>query len=571
MPLMLLLLPLMLSTGVSSVATRTADAGTRGSGAGALHAGGSAPEHLREQQQAPMQLGRARSEGTEQAGQYAALHPLTSKNVPARSASDESSAEGVDIARASTENDGSGSGTSSGSSSGSSARRLAATRAGSGAEGEGGEGKQQPALVDGTNRSSSSASTARHDGISDDTGVAAQRLLRPAATAAAPLPKPEPRPQQQNQDPDAMDHGEADPMVVVVPPYEQFRYDIAMSTGSRPQYGATFSTCLVGLMASGAMGAARRLHLLLSDGSLLARHSLLYNLAHMPTAVRLSLYDMEGGSRSMRARNVFYQLSWLGGWGVAGWVAGLLLTPDLPAPSGPATPPTLTTVADAATAVVKDRTRSSGSSTTSTTSTSNQVKGPVAATEPAGRRRGEERLLQAAEAGVNPVDGDRDIGGGGGGGDDSDPHLSNLPTLLLEDDVWPVDDFPRKLHDVVAQAARRTRGGPFAIKLWGAQGLYLSDGRLRRRLAACFLQYTDQKYERQRRYKESQPHQPHQQQPPRAFPRVTVFDSGRSLLQHVGAASSLFGGAADNGRYHRACSFPFLEKLPAEDEPGDWI
>lgn len=365
--LMLLLLPLMLSTGVSSVATRTADAGTRGSGAGALHAGGSAPEHLREQQQAPMQLGRARSEGTEQAGQYAALHPLTSKNVPARSASDESSAEGVDIARASTENDGSGSGTSSGSSSGSSARRLAATRAGSGAEGEGGEGKQQPALVDGTNRSSSSASTARHDGISDDTGVAAQRLLRPAATAAAPLPKPEPRPQQQNQDPDAMDHGEADPMVVVVPPYEQFRYDIAMSTGSRwaaptlltvrtgacpvtfetdrnareqpctapeplchqrrpdvhrPQYGATFSTCLVGLMASGAMGAARRLHLLLSDGSLLARHSLLYNLAHMPTAVRLSLYDMEGGSRSMRARNVFYQLSWLGGWGVAGWVAG---------------------------------------------------------------------------------------------------------------------------------------------------------------------------------------------------------------------------------------------------------
>lgn len=70
---------------------------------------------------------------------------------------------------------------------------------------------------------------------------------------------------------------------------------------------------------------------------------------------------------------------------------------------------------------------------------------------------------------------------------------------------------------------------------------------------------------------ESQPHQPHQQQPPRAFPRVTVFDSGRSLLQHVGAASSLFGGAADNGRYHRACSFPFLEKLPAEDEPGDWI
>ncbi|PNH09279.1 hypothetical protein TSOC_004094 [Tetrabaena socialis] len=357
-----------------------------------------------------------------------------------------------------------------------------------------------------------------------------------------------------------------------------------------PQYGATIASCLVGLLASGAMLHASALHLLLSDARLL-NFSLIHNLAHMGGAVRVSLYDMQGASTSMRARNVFYQL---------------LRTPDLV--PGPIPALGSEAVADAAAAAAR---LGAGGTT-------------AAGEEQPGD--GKKRSLLAAAAEAAAMQGTLDVGGSGGG--------SDLPSVFLEDDVWMVDDFPRKMHTVAAHASRRTGGGPFVIKLysntgryaapavirqrhakecnatatvfppvanaaatagtpadvgavlltpyamqgaslqgyrakprsyrWGAQGLYFSDGALRRRLLACYLQYTGRKWERQNRYKD--------------WPlkmclgamHVASFDSGRSLVQHIGASSSLFGDANTNAKYHRACSFPFVERLPSEDLPADW-
>ncbi|EFJ49663.1 hypothetical protein VOLCADRAFT_120734 [Volvox carteri f. nagariensis] len=382
------------------------------------------------------------------------------------------------------------------------------------------------------------------------------------------------------------------PNPIVVPPLQGYKYDIALSTGYRSLYGATFASCLVGLMASGAMLHARALHLLLSDAKLL-NMSLLHNLAHMGTNVRMHP-DM----------SPFFGV----------YPPRLLRVPDL-LPGG--------------------------------------QYGSTPASNPAHRQL-------AADAGLGPGPGP----GAGATGSAVALGGSDLPSVFLEDDVWPVDDFPRKMHLVASLAAVRTGGLPFVIKLylhsgtygypaviraehaktcnvtvtqfpipehpegnsdfkpafkgaveggpgavlvtafprssgssgdagnstdtggstgsgdgdpslsgyrpipriykWGAQGLYFSDGLTRRRLADCYLHYTARSFEKQRRYKD--------------WPlkmcladlNINVYDSGRSLVQHIGAASSLFGDASTNSRYHRACSFPFLEKLPSEDEQSDW-
>ncbi|GLI61990.1 hypothetical protein VaNZ11_004559, partial [Volvox africanus] len=171
---------------------------------------------------------------------------------------------------------------------------------------------------------------------------------------------------------------------VISPALHDFVYDIAMSSGHRPLFGATFGSCLVGLMASGAMLHARALHLLLSDAKLL-NFSLVHNLAHMGTNVRVSLYDMAGASTSMRARNTFYQL---------------LRVPDLMPGS------------------------------------------------PSGQTRSVAAESAVALAG------------------------SDLPTVLLEDDVWLVDDFPRKLHRIASLAAERAVGSSFVIKIYIHSGRY---------------------------------------------------------------------------------------------------
>ncbi|KAG2500617.1 hypothetical protein HYH03_001384 [Edaphochlamys debaryana] len=445
----------------------------------------------------------------------------------------------------------------------------------------------------------------------------------------------------------------ADLPPVQVPPYGQFSYDVALSSGFRSQYGATFASTLAGLLASGCLappGGPARLHLLLSDARLL-NVSLVHNLAHMASRVRVSVYDMQGASASMRARNTFYQL---------------LHSPDFVPGKAPAAP----------------------DATNSTPTSGSKA-----------RRKGPQQAQIQAQAQAQSLSPEVSDPGGMGmrplGRVAVPTGSSQLPALLLEDDVWLADDFPRKMHHVARDAARRSGNRPFVIKLyinsgkplpvadvraqaaacnasrtawrlgprpyspgagpgpgaavlllpddppggsgaaagaaatgegegagrgvdgqtsgqapgravgaaaagagasdggagkgetdgggggedpalrgyrakprayrWGAQGLYLSDGRLRRRLAECFYQYTQKKYERQRRYKD--------------WPLkmcledmgVAAYDSGASLVQHIGASSSLFGAAAANSRYHRACAFPFVEKVPAQDAREDWL
>ncbi|KXZ49287.1 hypothetical protein GPECTOR_22g881 [Gonium pectorale] len=151
----------------------------------------------------------------------------------------------------------------------------------------------------------------------------------------------------------------------------------------------------------------------------------------------------------------------------------------------------------------------------------------------------------------------------GGGGDASGGDVdSGGGAAAAEEEEEALTDSSSSLPSSSPLSGYQAR--PRTYK-WGAQGLYFSDGATRRALADCYRNYTARSYERQHRYKD--------------WPLkvclgqlgVAVFDSGRSLVQHIGASSSLFGGAGDNSRFHRACSFPFVERLPAEDGREDWF
>jgi hypothetical protein len=51
---------------------------------------------------------------------------------------------------------------------------------------------------------------------------------------------------------------------------------------------------------------------------------------------------------------------------------------------------------------------------------------------------------------------------------------------------------------------------------------------------------------------------------------VLQFYPDRSLVQHTGASSAIFGGGTTNTRFHRAIDFPFEEKYVIEDKQADW-
>ena len=184
---------------------------------------------------------------------------------------------------------------------------------------------------------------------------------------------------------------------------------------------------------------------------------------------------------------------------------------------------------------------------------------------------------------------------------------SQLPSLIVEDDVWLVDGFGDKMLQVVRSAERQARGRPFFISMyrpeWSSgnpldvrarhqkesplppegsperpyhaelrpyssctQALYFSDGALRRRLAAYFQNHLA-----------TSPPGPLQDIPIHEFLNkssmaadVVQFYPDRSLVQHTGASSAIFGGGRANRRFHRAIDFPFLEKYVVEDSAGDW-
>jgi hypothetical protein len=44
----------------------------------------------------------------------------------------------------------------------------------------------------------------------------------------------------------------------------------------------------------------------------------------------------------------------------------------------------------------------------------------------------------------------------------------------------------------------------------------------------------------------------------------------RSLVQHIGASSCIFGAGNANLKFHRADTFPFLEKYVTDELQADW-
>jgi hypothetical protein len=53
-------------------------------------------------------------------------------------------------------------------------------------------------------------------------------------------------------------------------------------------------------------------------------------------------------------------------------------------------------------------------------------------------------------------------------------------------------------------------------------------------------------------------------------PQVRQFYPDRSLVQHIGASSSIFGAGHNNRKFHRAERFPFFEKYVIDDRQVDW-
>ncbi|EFJ49662.1 hypothetical protein VOLCADRAFT_89614 [Volvox carteri f. nagariensis] len=338
------------------------------------------------------------------------------------------------------------------------------------------------------------------------------------------------------------------PNPIVVPPLQSYKYDIALSTGYRSLYGATFASCLVGLMASGAMLHARALHLLLSDAKLL-NMSLLHNLAHMGTNVRLAADAGPGPGAGATGSAVA-----LGGsdlpsvfleddvWPVDDFPRKMHLVATRAAVRTGGLPFVIKLYLHSGKWGFPAAIREEHTKTCNVTVTQFPIP-----EHPDGNSDFKPAFKGAVEGGPGAVlvtAFPRSSGSNGDAGNSTDTRSS----------IGNAGGDPM---------LRGYRAKPRTYK-WGAQGLYFSDGLTRRRLADCYLHYTARSFEKQRRYKD--------------WPlkmclghlKIGMFSSGRSLVQHIGAASSLFGDISKNAKYHRACSFPFVEKLPSEDERTDW-
>jgi hypothetical protein len=95
----------------------------------------------------------------------------------------------------------------------------------------------------------------------------------------------------------------------------------------------------------------------------------------------------------------------------------------------------------------------------------------------------------------------------------------------------------------------------------GTQAVFLSSGSFRRRFATYYKQRVDDNQGLQDKHVNSFVNS---QQVPQFYP-------DKSLVQHIGASSSIFGGGKSNHKFHRADTFPFFEKYVTEDEAAEWI
>jgi hypothetical protein len=188
---------------------------------------------------------------------------------------------------------------------------------------------------------------------------------------------------------------------------------------------------------------------------------------------------------------------------------------------------------------------------------------------------------------------------------------SDLPSIILEDDVRLVDAFPSCLEEFYRSAQRHARWlrrlrlrrqpdesffgtlytpdganmaqpdvvraqhanlsadePPGRYRAWRygfgccTQGVFFSDGALRRRVAGTLKQRLEMPALSDLLLKAVL-----------EADEVLQFVPSATLLQHMGTSSALFSqdGKATNPRFHRALSFPFMERYVTDDDKALWV
>jgi GR25 family glycosyltransferase involved in LPS biosynthesis len=177
---------------------------------------------------------------------------------------------------------------------------------------------------------------------------------------------------------------------------------------------------------------------------------------------------------------------------------------------------------------------------------------------------------------------------------------SDLPSIIIEDDVWFSDKFPERLAEIMMSAKQQSGDAPYFVSLYHidsgniavpeqvrarhmslgppkhqtsnqalpigyvccTQANFYSTGSLRRQLASF--------YKTQMRVPSLgdmpvvdflRKHKVHQY-----YPSI-------SLVQHIGTSSAIFndGGKPTNQRFHRAPTFPFMEMYVTDDKLMHWF
>jgi hypothetical protein len=183
---------------------------------------------------------------------------------------------------------------------------------------------------------------------------------------------------------------------------------------------------------------------------------------------------------------------------------------------------------------------------------------------------------------------------------------SDLPSIVIEDDVWFTDNFPARLTEVVHSAMAQSWGKPFFVSLYAVdslnintpdkvrakhdasqqqasghkaaapgamtaqrigfgcctQAVLFSNGDLRRQVGANFKRDLGASMLSDMVLRNALI----EHNIPQYYPSST-------LVQHTGTSSALFNepGTLVNPRFHRAPSFPFVERYVTDDDRSLWV
>lgn len=122
-------------------------------------------------------------------------------------------------------------------------------------------------------------------------------------------------------------------------------------------------------------------------------------------------------------------------------------------------------------------------------------------------------------------------------------------------------EWQRAARDELERQARLPYSAVQRGYLWGTQAVWFSSGALRRDCAQFYSTYLGSDQGLQdiplSRWANSK--------------RPLQFYPDRSLVQHTGSSSTIWGAGRGNKKFHRANTFPFFEKWVTDDTTEDWI